>query len=504
MLKKNSLENSKVTNELNSIFSFTEVKSKAALPSIKSTPALAGYHSKLTPTQSTWDNFIKRKKYLGNLSPREICQTTKDYFSGIEEKTILYSLNREFNSNIKKNSSSRGIYLSKDLDNYKQSVLNKKSVFNKVHNTVREKQKILAGLVDKLVEFQVLNDGKHREDILKGKNFEYKQLEIGTDNETTYSETLRHMMKRIKLENLGSAEPIVKLNKNLSEVKQEIFVTEKILFQISANITEFNNKYEIETNKLNQLKHKLTHFSEEKSKIFEGKIQLKLSVENEKKRILALSKKESGEKRLKSLQSVIEDYRKIELIKGEILEFQEFCEGEREKFETIKKVTNVKKIEEILTHYNYLVDTKQKLMESVNFSLLQIENLNTVQKSLIAELEELKFKANFASVSEKEIQGVENSVVQKGKFIERYEDRLLNLEMIIVTAIGTFARISELLGLDESFCKLRLENLLNCVNASYLKLQRLIENQKIKEESESSLSSIISLSDNQSVQLTFN
>lgn len=390
----------------------------------------------------------------------------------------------------------------KDLENYKQSVLNKKAAFNKIHNAVREKQNILAGLANKYEELCALGSEENSESLLKRKNSECKELETGTKNEQGYTEVLKYLINRTKAENLNTAEPINSLKKQLSQVKQEVFVTEKVLMQISENASELEKKYESELGKFSQLRAELDQFTEEKSKIFEGKMKLKLSAENEQKRNLAVMRQENSEKRLKNLQNMLNDCKKKEVLKTEIQEFQDFCDSEKEKFSIIQKVTNVNNAEEILTHFQYLQNTKHQLMNSVNFSLTQIENLNSQQKFLNSELEDLKFKSRFLKISENDIQNIEKSVSQKGKNIEKYENRLENLEKIIVTALNTFSRISELLGFDQTFSKLRSENLLSCVNASYNKLKFIIDNAKIKEESYSS-SSDLSLSDKSSIQLVF-
>lgn len=378
----------------------------------------------------------------------------------------------------------------KDLDNYKQSVLNKKAAFNKIHNSVREKQNILAGLIGKYEELCALNKEGNGQDLLKGKSLECSELEIGTKNEKAYTEVLKYLIKRTKDENLNTAEPILNIKKKLSQVKQEIFLTEKILMQVSENLSGLEKKYEGELEKFTKLKAVLGQFTEEKSKIFEGKLNLKLSADAEKKRNLAATRQENSEKRLKGLQSVLDDYKKIEVLKTEIQEFQDFCDKENQKFATIQKVTNVNKVEEILNHFHYLENTKKQLMNSVNSSLIQIENLNSQQKHLNTELEDLKFKSGFLNLSEKEIQNIEKSVSQKEKHLEKYENRLENMEKIIVTALNTFSRVSEMLGFDQIFCKLRSENLLSCVNASYKKLKLIIEDARIEEEFISSSSDL--------------
>lgn len=89
MRKKNSLEASKVTNELTSIFNFTEVSTKSLLPNVKSAPSILKSQSRLTPSSSVFSNFVSSKINLGNLSPREISSSTKEHFVKLEEKLRL-------------------------------------------------------------------------------------------------------------------------------------------------------------------------------------------------------------------------------------------------------------------------------------------------------------------------------------------------------------------------------------------------------------------------------
>ena len=85
MQPKSSLDYTRSLKDMQSIFSFTEVKTKKRLPSVKSSAALSGYRCQTRPSNDKWQNFLESKLYLGNLSPRNISESTKEIIKKVEE-----------------------------------------------------------------------------------------------------------------------------------------------------------------------------------------------------------------------------------------------------------------------------------------------------------------------------------------------------------------------------------------------------------------------------------
>ena len=388
------------------------------------------------------------------------------------------------------------MFISKDIDDFKGSIFNKKSAFNKVHNEVRKKKEILAGLIDKLESLQAVDSAKSEAQALDEKMIECEELLAGLRNENNYNETLKHMAKRIKAENISATQPLIEIRRKLAEIKQENFLIEKVNLQITSAASEINSKYEQDLNTFSTLQSTHQISLSEKSQIFQSRIRLKLSVEREKQRNLLQGKILKDQTRLKSLENKLSDFKKVESLEEEILAFEKFCESEQEKFKTIQKVTNVGNVEDILSHYNFLIGNKKTLLDNLNLSLLQIENLHVTMNCLKEELEELKFKQNDSkSLKSMDLEFVKDKLNAQDKNIEVYESRLEKFEMIIAEAINTFAKISAKLGVHKNFAKLRRENLDDCVKACLNAYDVIKETSKIQEEDSSSESSELSFSE---------
>lgn len=365
-----------------------------------------------------------------------------------------------------------------------------------MHNEVRKKKEILAGLIDKLESLQAIDNVKSEAQVLDEKMIECDELLAGLRNEKHYNETLKHMARRIKEENLSATQPLIEIRRKLAEIKQENFLIEKLNLQLTSTASEFNSKYEQDLNTLSTLQSTQQLSLSEKSQVIQSRIRLKLSVEREKQRNLLQSKISKDQTRLKSLETKLSDFKKIESLEEEILSFEKFCESEQEKFKTIQKVTNVGNVEDILNHYNFLIGNKKKLLDNVNLSLLQIENLHVSMNCLKEELEELKFKQiDSKGTKSMDLELVKDKLNAQDKNIEIYESRLEKFEMIIVEAINTFAKISARLGVHKNFTKLRRENLDDCVKACLNAYDVIRQSRKIQEEDSSSESSELSFSE---------
>jgi hypothetical protein len=301
------------------------------------------------------------------------------------------------------------------------------------------------------------------------------------------------MVSRIKSENLTAALPLINLRKKLSEVKQETCILQKINLQLTSATSEFNLEYEKNLKSWNMMKDAYSRNINEKTKIIESRVRLQLSVSKEKERNLLKIKSENNRERLKRLENHLNQYQKVESLEGEILGFEKFCEAEQEKFKTIQKVTNVGNVEEILNHYQFLMDNKKKLVNHVSQSLLQIEKLHVFMNRLKDELQELRFRDEKNDFFNQDFENSKKKLKNQDKNIEVFDSRLENVEMIIVQAINTFAKVSRKLAVDKNFAKLRRENLNDCIRACLIGFSTILEKTQIQEENSSSESSNLTL-----------
>lgn len=369
-----------------------------------------------------------------------------------------------------------------------------------------QKAQILEGLLNKFDELTAISEEPNALEILKSKTQECEELQIGLENEKVAKETLIYMANRLKETNIENSKPIVKTRQMLAEVKQSIINLESILLQIKAANFEHEKELKTLTENYSALVSHKKQMVGEKSKIYEGKIKMKLGIDQEKEKNQLILKQLQDKKRLKELEEKLNGFKNVEFLEAEILSFEEFCAGEEEKFKKIQKVTNVRRVGEVLDHYNYLMDNKEKLMDSVNNSLLQIEKLNFDRLKLSEELCFLKFNTGDQILEPEELQTIEKEFSQKNHDLENYEERVKKLEDIIVAGVNTFSKIGKVLKISQDLGKIRKNNLEKCIGACLEAFDKVIESSKESKDQNSSnnSSSEISLEHNQSFRVNFN
>jgi hypothetical protein len=397
------------------------------------------------------------------------------------------------------------------LEVFKLSILNKKNLFNKVHDSFLKKERILEGLLNKYEELSMIELELSDQERLEQKSLECEELETGLKNELAYQETLIFMTRRLKQDNLKYSRPLISLRQKLAEIKTETFSFKNFLMQNQEKLSELEKEVKKSTETLNSLLEYKKRLVKEKSKVYEGKIKLKLSIDQEKDRNFLILKRKKDEKRLKDLEEKLASFRNVELLESEILTFEEFCANEEEKFKKIQKVTNIRKVGEILDHFYYLMGNKDKLLDSLQFSFGQIEKLNDERIKLNEELDFLRFSVPDQGFRTKDVKNIEEYLKRKNNDLENCEEREENLQKIIIFAVNTFAKVSQSLGLEPRLGKIRNSNLENCLKAVCDGLERLLEftemdTRRVKEESvsESNESSEISNYDPSSFQFNFN
>lgn len=343
-------------------------------------------------------------------------------------------------------------------------------------------------------------------ELLRIKTQECEELQIGLENEKVTKETLVYMANRLKETNIENSKPVVKTRQMLAEVKQSIFSLQNILLQINAANFEYEKELKTLKEDYSALVSHKKQVVGEKSKIYEGKIKMKLGIDQEKEKNQLILKQMQDKKRLKELEEKLNGFKNVEFLEAEILSFEEFCAGEEEKFKKIQKVTNIRRVGEVLDHYNYLMDNKEKLMDSVNNSLLQIEKLNFDRIKLSEELCLLKFNTGDQILEPAELQNIEKEFSRKNHDLENYEERVKKLEEIIVAGVNTFSKIGKMLKIEPDLGKIRKNNLEKCISACLEAFDKVIESSKDSKDQNSSnnTSSEISLGQNQSFHLNFN
>lgn len=369
-----------------------------------------------------------------------------------------------------------------------------------------QRAQALEALLNKFDELTTISEEPSPVEVLKNKTHECEELQIGLENELVFRETLVFMVNRLKENNIENSKPVVKTRQMLAELKQSISSLQNMLLHINASNFEQEKEFKVITEDYTALVRHKKEVVKEKAKIYEGKIKMKLGIDQEKEKNQLILKQLQDKKRLKELEEKLNGFKNVELLEAEILSFEEFCAGEEEKFKKIQKVTNVRKVGEILDHYNYLMDNKDKLMDSVNYSLLQIEKLNADRIKLSEELCFLKFNTGEQLLRHEELQEVGKGFEEKNNDLLDYEERVNKLENIIVAGVNTFSKVGKLLKIEKDLGKLRKTNLEKSINACILAFENLIESGKeINDPSSSNNSSSeISLSDNRSFHLNFN
>lgn len=86
MIKSTLQDHKKAISDIRTIFTFTEIDTKRRLPNVNSASGFRSQKSNLDSTRSSWVDFLKRKSYSGNLSPRQVTPSTRDFFEKVEEK----------------------------------------------------------------------------------------------------------------------------------------------------------------------------------------------------------------------------------------------------------------------------------------------------------------------------------------------------------------------------------------------------------------------------------
>ena len=379
-------------------------------------------------------------------------------------------------------------------------------MFNKFHNLALQRAQTLEALLNKFDELSTISEEPSPIEVLKNKTHECQELQIGLENELVFRETLVFMANRLKENNIESSKPLVKTRQMLAELKQSVSSLRNMLLHINASNFEHEKEFKALTAHYTALVRHKKEVVKEKAKVYEGKIKMKLGIDQEKGKNQLISKHLQDKKRLKELEEKLNGFKNVELLEAEILSFEEFCAGEEEKFKKIQKVTNVRKVGEILDHYNYLMDNKEELMDSVNNSLLQIEKLNFDRIKLSEELCFLKFNTGEQVLRHEELQEVEQGFEKKNIDLLDYEERLSKLENIIVAGVNTFSKVGKVLKIEKDLGRIRKGNLEKCISACISAFENIIDSEKaIKDTSSSNNpSSEISLLDNTSFHLNFN
>lgn len=490
MFSRNSIELSKSTKDIKPIFSFTEIRPKKT-PKTQAT--LNGYRSQVTSSKHSWENFLESIKNIGNLSPRTVSITNREIFKQVEEKVKKYKVNREFSNSKATNVLIKSL---KEIESFKHTILSKKNLFNKIHHEVKTKEALLANLLGKLEEMNLNDFEVKNKNLLEARNLEQSELEAGLKNELIHKKTLLHIAERIKTQNISNTGPIVELRKKIAKVNQKIESSEKKFIMTVAAITELDKTIEAQEKTYKQIIYKKKALVSEKADKYKEKMRLKLSIDNEKEKNLIKAKQKENIKKLKVLETKLKSFKDIEALELEVLSFESFCLNEEEKFKTIQKITSVRNVGDIVNHYNYLMDNKQKLLDSVNLAFIQIEKLNNNRKHLSEELSELKYQLDdHKGLEASDLETIQLKFREKINYIAMYENRLLKLQEIIVLAINTFSRIGDLLGTNQKIGRIRIENLMESMNLCYKSLGSIIDEIKEKKENSSSKSLDLSYSE---------
>ena len=335
------------------------------------------------------------------------------------------------------------------------------------------------------------------------KTSEYTELEIGLKNELINKETLVYMLNRIKSDNISKAPAILEIRRKLQAINHKLHSLEKKYIHIISKITELDKNIGEEESSYIHLLSTKNNLVSEKSSSYKERIKLKLCITQEQERNIIQTKQNRDSKKLKELESKLHSFKDMEILEEEILSIESYCHNEEEKFKTIQKVTNIKYIGDMLSHYKYLMDNKQRLLDSVSSALIQIERLNADRIEMSEELNDLKYQTDNHKILENSvIEEVKLNFKDKIKHIEDYEEKLEKMQKVIIVALNIFSRVAQMVGIEKKIGKVRIENLFDSMRLCYQSLGKIVE--QINDDQNSSNSLNFTLSDTQSNHLHIN
>ena len=155
-----------------------------------------------------------------------------------------------------------------------------------------------------------------------------------------------------------------------------------------------------------------------------------------------------------------------------------------------------------MSHYEYLIENKQKLLDSVSNALVQIDSLHREQVGLSQELSYLKYEAeDYKELETADLENVRENLRGKTKEIEFCELNIQKVQRIIIAALNAFSRIGEMLGIGKTLGKIKIANLLDLVNSCYKEFERIID---LRSREKSSSSKSLNLSCTEANLITFN
>ena len=310
--------------------------------------------------------------------------------------------------------------------------------------------------------------------LLKRRHSEYIELEAGLKNELINKESLLFLITRTRSQNLSKTGPIKDLSRKIEDLRQKLLRIEKKYLMTIDSITELDNQIIEEEKDYQSFSFNKNALIYQKSALYQEKIRLKLIVDQEKEKALLAKKQQHDKKKLKKLEQKLKNYKNIELLQEEILSIETFCATEEEKFKLIQRVTNVKSVGDIISHYSYLVDNKTRMYISVSSSISQIDKLNLERIRLSEELLDLKFHMDEPKGLEStDLVKIQEKFREKTKYIENYEARLEKMQEIIISAINTFSRVGDILRIKLG--KIRNENLMKSIQTCFSCLSSMVE-----------------------------
>lgn len=370
-------------------------------------------------------------------------------------------------------------HVSKEIEIFKQSILGKKNAYNKIRHEAVVKSEILTNLLEKLGGINEMSKLGKETTILKAKNFEHSEVDIGVKNEEVNQETLFYMLNRLKSESVKKKPEISKIRKKIEKVDQQRAIIEKKMYLAIGSLSELEKQYEAEEGLYSKILAEKNEKVTEKTAIYQEKYKLKLCIDQERELNLVRLKQKNDIQKLRFLESKLGNFKDMELLNQEIFTFENYCTQAEEKFKAIQKVTHVNNIGDILVHYKFLTENKQRLFKSISLASEQIERLSGERKELSNDLSELKYQnSEHKGLNENDLENIQEKFREKEKHIEIYEVRLENLQTIIALAVNTFARVGKMLGIKNS--GIRTENLLQNMEACAEQLANII--QEIQEE----------------------
>lgn len=352
--------------------------------------------------------------------------------------------------------------------------LAKKEKFNEIREEHLQKQEKLAQLLERLSELNITDlETKEIEAELAAKRNDLLKVRKNLTEEYLYSDTLRHILSRIRdlAKKAGvpitiKNEDIFRINLDLKKDQREIKQAWNEVKQLKRRIKKW--KTEIKAEKLEK-----TQGLNYKLKIYEDQQRLKMCLQLEKKRQNILAKNKQNLKKLHDFNLRIAEVKQENIIEKDLIKLNRHMDYQERKFKAIQIATYSSNVEDILPYYLYLMANKENLEGKCEKYLQKIEGLCLEKSDLSRSLKKLQLEVDY-KVNEEDFREDQEKCVAAENEITEKEANLEKLFKLNLTAVNTLSRIAYQLS-DEKTLDIHIDNISIGLGFCVIRLEKIME-----------------------------